>query len=96
MVWGLRHCRAPLGLALQLTEQDPACRSLGIVGGGHSVSLSNSAEEPMQWTVQELDGLLDSEDCLTVTLADLRKDGQEQEPYCKIPLDLTEALEHLN
>ena len=50
----------------------------------------------MQWTVQELDGLLDSEDRLTVTLADLRKDGQEQEPYCKIPLDLTEALEHLN
>lgn len=83
-------------LALQLTEQDPACRSLGIVGAGHSVSLSNSAEEPMQWTVQELDGLLDSEDRLTVTLADLRKDGQEQEPYCKIPLDLTEALEHLN
>ena len=46
---------------------------------------------------EPLEGLLNSENRLTVTLADvdLKQGLQPKSPYCEIPLDLTEALAEL-
>ena len=84
-------------LALQLTETEPTCRSLGVSGEERSLELANSLGEPVEWMVEPLEGLLDSENRLTVTLADvdLKQGLQPKSPYCEIPLDLTEALAEL-
>ena len=58
-------------LALQLTETEPTCRSLGISGEERSLELTNSLGEPVEWMTEPLEGLLDSENRLTVTLADV-------------------------
>ena len=84
-------------LALQLTETEPTCRSLGVSGEERSLELTNSLGEPVEWMTEPLEGLLDSENRLTVTLADvdLKQGLQPKSPYCEIPLDLTEALAEL-
>ncbi len=84
-------------LALQLTETEPTCRSLGVSGEERSLELTNSLGEPVEWMTGPLEGLLDSENRLTVTLADvdLKQGLQPKSPYCEIPLDLTEALAEL-
>lgn len=85
-------------LALQLTETEPTCRSLGVSGEEH---LPGTDQLPRrgQWSgcTEPLEGLLDSENRLTVTLADvdLKQGLQPKSPYCEIPLDLTEALAEL-
>lgn len=84
-------------LALRLTETEPTCRSLGVSGEERSLELTNSLGEPVEWMTEPLEGLLDSENRLTVTLADvdLKQGLQPKSPYCEIPLDLTEALAEL-
>ncbi len=84
-------------LMLRLVETEPACRSLGIQGEERSLELTNSLGDPVEWLAEPLDGLTDSENRLTVTLADvdLKQGLQPKSPYCEIPLDLTQALEEL-
>ena len=84
-------------LALRLTETEPTCRSLGVSGEERSLELTNSLGEPVEWMTEPLEGLLDSENRVTVTLADvdLKQGLQPKSPYCEIPLDLTEALAEL-
>lgn len=72
-------------LALQLTETEPTCRSLGVSGEERSLELTNSLGEPVEWMTEPLEGLLDSENRLTVTLADvdLKQGLQPKSPYCE-------------
>ena len=69
----------------------------GVWFAGGALELTHSLGEPVEWMTEPLEGLLDSENRLTVTLADvdLKQGLQPKSPYCEIPLDLTEALAEL-
>ena len=84
-------------LMLRLVETEPTCRSLGVRGEERSLELTNSLGNPVECLAEPLEGLADSENRLTVTLADmdLGKGLQPKSPYCEIPLDLTEALDEM-